>query len=154
SLGIKFDRPYFWPVPNPPADWVAHPISKSSQPQRSNLPTAPPRVAPPFAAPAAPARPAPPPPPPASSISAPVASSSNTVKEINDAVSRAVTITSKLDALVQTLPAQLEARLKEKAEEAAKAAQVAAVARIEKQLEGELKRRAADVHLDNVGQCT
>ncbi|HZU21359.1 MAG TPA: PilZ domain-containing protein, partial [Terriglobales bacterium] len=38
SIGIKFDRPYFWPVPNPPADWIAHPISKSSQPQRSTAP--------------------------------------------------------------------------------------------------------------------
>jgi hypothetical protein len=152
SLGIKFDRPYFWPVPNPPADWVAHPISKSSQPQRSNVPVAAQPVSPPVAAPAVPTRPAPP--APAASVAAPVANSANTVKDINDAVSRAVTITSKLDALVQTLPAQLEARLKEKAEEAAKAAQVAAVARIEKQLEGELKRRAADVHLDNVGQCT
>src|SRR5947209_3501432 len=95
SLGIKFDRPYFWPVPNPPADWVAHPISKSSQPQRSNPPAAPPRVAPPVATPAVPTRPAPP--PPAASVSAPVASSANTVKDINDAVSRAVTITSKLD---------------------------------------------------------
>lgn len=151
SIGIKFDRPYFWPVPNPPADWIAHPISKSSPPARTNAATPAPSTTPrPAAAPAV----AKPVPAPVMASAAPAVKSQETIKEINEAVARAVTITSKLDALVQTLPAQLEARLREKADEAAKAAQAATIAQLEKQLESRLKQRAADVHLDSVGQCT
>ena len=169
SIGIKFDRPYFWPVPNPPADWIAHPISKSSQSSPVKAPVATNSTAPPVAPPIAPKTTVPPPaasapavpkaaqPMPATPMpthAVPAVKSSETIKEINEAVARAVTITSKLDALVQTLPAQLEARLKEKAEQAAKAAQAATIAQIEKQVEAQLKQRASDVHLNSVGQCT
>lgn len=167
SIGIKFDRPYFWPVPNPPADWIAHPISKSSQPSSakpsvSTSSTAPP-VAPKAAVPrsvgATPAVPkatqpmpaGPAPAGPKATNAVPVVKSPETIKEINEAVARAVNITSKLDALVQTLPAQLEARLKEKAEQAAKAA---TIAQIQEQVEAQLKQRASDPHLNSVGQCT
>ena len=153
SVGVKFDQPYFWPIPNPPTDWATGAAPKPSQAMPSKAgkskPTSPTSVSA-----GAPDTNDSPSAPVARADPAAISQSQEVIKQLNEAITRAMTIARKLDAVAQLLPEQLESRLKQKAEEAAEAAQAAAVAGMQDRIDKHVQERASSIQAGRIEQYT